>query len=83
MVVVTAIGHSLGLMPPVQGTKVRVYADFAEPPDDVVLTVGDPAGNVTVRRMSENDGGLTDIRPHPTVPGRYYAVIDTMPSAGV
>lgn len=70
----------------IQGSKVRVIADFADVTSglpitgvsEVVLTVEQPDDTVTVSKLST--GG---VHADPDVPGRFYAVIDTAPAAGM
>jgi hypothetical protein len=68
----------------VQGTGVRLQADFADPvtrapvvPPDIVLTVKPPTGVVFQRTLS---GG--DILPDARRAGRFYYVLDTSPEPG-
>jgi hypothetical protein len=69
----------------VQGTKVRVIADFLDVNDqavtgldEVTLTIERPDGTTEVRTLTGNG-----VQPDPLVPGRFYSVIDTASAPGV
>jgi len=68
----------------VQGTKVRLSADFRDPetydpvaPTDIVLTVVPPTVAAFEARLSD-----AEIVPDPDRPGRYFYVLDTTPEPG-
>ena len=68
----------------VQGTSVRLSAEFRDPatrapltPNEIVLTVLPPSGVAFERTLS---GG--EIVADLARPGRYFYVLDTSPAAG-
>lgn len=70
----------------VQGTTVRLQADFANPetgapvmPDNVVLTVVPPPG---VGAEFERSLALAEIVADPDRAGRFYYLLDTEPGPG-
>lgn len=68
----------------VQGTKVKVWAEFAdgetgvaEDPASVVLTIEMPDGT-TEERTLVGGGVIND----PSAVGRFYSIVDTTPQWG-
>lgn len=69
----------------IQGTTVRLFADFTHSqtgapvtPDDVVLIV-DPPGDL---EAFQKTSGAAEVLPDPDRAGRYYYLLDTSPAAG-
>lgn len=68
----------------VQGTVVRLEADFSDPvtddpvqPPDVVVTVARPSGATTEHRLSAGE-----VEADPLQPGRYFYRLNTLPEYG-